>query len=315
MKKQHLLIFLAGCLLIFTACKDDNLAPIATFDASEKGAYVRLVTEDNGNINLFDIDNSKMEYTIEFVDLEKGSLVSEYRLQLVFQDNNPENGDDSAGPIEFRTYTNADFTVNNDGFVGVESIIISADEIINTVGLTAADILSGDKFQLQGSVTTTSGQTFTRNNSSASVNGSSFRGFFNFTMNAFCPSNLEGTYAYTSSSSSINCSKETPSTTNDLTGTVDIIAQGDGVYNMSDWSFGVYSVCYGAGNAASSKSLQFSDICKEVDFTGRTDEFGDTWSFTSNVDGNEWTITWENTFNEKGSTVLTNENGWAFIIE
>jgi hypothetical protein len=312
-KKQLLLIFSTSFLVLFFACKDENLAPIATFDAAEKGAYVRLISQDNGNVNLFDIDNSKISYTIEFVDIEKGSLVSEYALNLEYEDNDPSNGDNSAGPIELRTYKPSDFTTNKDGFMGIENIEITANELITAAGINAADIKSGDKFNIRGRVTTTAGQTFTSANSSAAINGSSFRGFFNFTMNAFCPSNIEGTYSYVTTSSAISCSKE-KEIAEDITGTVTIKALGDGVYNMDDWSFGAYAACYGAGTIADSDKLQFTDICEEVDFTGKEDKFGEVWSFTSSVEGNKWTITWENTFNEKGSTVITNDNGWDFVI-
>jgi len=207
MRKLNAGIFLGILLTLFAACKDENLAPIATFDAAEKGAYVRLINQTNGNVNLYDIENSAMEYTVEFVDLEKGQLVSEYRLQVSYEDNNPEDGDNSTGPTEFQTWTTADFTVNQDGFVGIEGIKITATEAMSSLGIAAEDILSGDRFRFAGSVTTTSGQTFTRENSSAAVNGASFRGFFDFNMNAFCPSNLEGTYQYQTTAVSVTCAK------------------------------------------------------------------------------------------------------------
>ena len=314
MRKLNAGIFLGILLTLFAACKDENLAPIATFDAAEKGAYVRLINQTNGNVNLYDIENSAMEYTVEFVDLEKGQLVSEYRLQVSYEDNNPEDGDNSTGPTEFQTWTTADFTVNQDGFVGIEGIKITATEAMSSLGIAAEDILSGDRFRFAGSVTTTSGQTFTRENSSAAVNGASFRGFFDFNMNAFCPSNLEGTYQYQTTAVSVTCAKN-GTIDNDLSGEVTIIALGDGVYNMSDWSFGAYTACGGSETVADSPGLQFTETCQEIAFTGKVDKFDDKWSFISTVDGNDWMIQWENTFGEKGETVLTNENGWGIAIE
>ena len=63
MKNKNLFTLFAMLLIFLSACRDENLAPIATFDAAEKGAYVRVVTQNNGNINLFDLTNSMMEYT------------------------------------------------------------------------------------------------------------------------------------------------------------------------------------------------------------------------------------------------------------
>jgi len=223
MRKLNLGIFLGVLLTLLAACKDEDLAPIVTFDAAEKGAYVRLINQTNGNINLFDIENSVMEYAVEFVDVEQGGLVSEYRLQLSYEDNNPENEDNSVGPVAFQTWTAADFTVNQDGFVGLDAIRITATEAITSLGINAEEILSGDQIRFIGSVTTTSGQTFTRQNSSAAVNGASFRGFFDFNMRAFCPSNLEGTYQYQTVANTVICARN-GMISDDLSGEVNIIA-------------------------------------------------------------------------------------------
>ena len=314
MKNKNLFTVLAVLLIFLSACRDENLAPIATFDSAEKGAYVRVISQTNNNVNLFDITNSGIEYTVEFVDLEQGNLVSEYNLQVTYEDNNPENGDNTKGPTEFRSWSASDFTTNKTGFKGLENVQITAQQAFDALGIGVNDVLSGDKFKFTGSVTTTGGANFNQTNSSASVNGNSFRGFFNFTLAAFCPSNLEGEYAYTTSASSINCPTNDNTTSNDLSGTISVLALGSGVYNFSDWSFGTYSVCYTPTDKADSGGLQFTDTCKEVAFTGKIDDLGDKWAFTSEIDGTDWTITWENTFGEGGSSTVINPDGWNFTL-
>lgn len=314
MKNKNLFIFCALFLIFLSACRDENLAPIATFDASEKGAYVRVVTQNNGNVDLTDLANSVMEYTVEFVDLEQGNLVSEYNLQLIYEDNNPENGDNSKGPVAFRTYAAAEFTTNKEGFKSLENIQITARQALDAIGIGDEDILSGDNFKFIGSVTTTGGANFNATNSSASVNGNSFRGFFNFTLSAFCPSNLEGEYGYITTATSIVCPQDGTTADNDVSGTVSVIAAGDGVYSMSDWSFGSYGVCYTPTDKVDAKTLQFTDTCSEIAFTGKIDDLGDKWAFTSEVDGTNWMISWENTFGEKGATTVVNPAGWNFVL-
>jgi len=313
MKNKIVFTLLAAVLLMITACRDESLAPIATFDASEKGAYVRLVEQNDADFNLFDLSNSVMEFTVEFVDLEQGNLVSEYNLQVEYQDENPSNGDDSKGLVAFRSWTASDFTTNREGFQGIENIQITPAEVFTALGISVENIKSGDRFIFRGNVTTTSGANFSASNSSASVNGASFRGFFNFTINAFCPSNLAGEYAYQTAASSVTCPNGNEATS-DLTGTVAVIAQGDGVYTLSDWSFGAYSVCYEPTDEADFSTLQFTETCKEVAFTGSIDGFGEKWSFESEIDGENWTISWENTFGEKGATTIENPNGWDFTL-
>lgn len=313
MKNKVVFTFLSAILLTITACRDDDLAPIITFDASEKGAYVRLIEQNNADFNLFDLDNSVMEFTVEFVDIEQGNLVSEYTIMVEYQDENLDNGDDSKGLVAFRSWTAADFTTNQEGFQGIENIQIRPSEVFTALGISDENIRSGDRFIFRGNVTTTSGANFSAVNSSATVNGASFRGFFNFTINAFCPSNLEGEYAYQTAASSITCPNDIEATT-DLTGVITVIALGDGVYTISDWSFGAYSVCFGLGEEANFSTLRFTETCLEVAFTGNIDDFGETWSFVSEVDGVNWTISWENTFGEQGTATIENPDGWNFTL-
>lgn len=314
MKNRIVLTYLAATILMLTACRDESLSPIATFDAAEKGAYVRLVEQNEADFNLFDLGNSVMEFSVEFVDLEKGNLVSEYNLMVEYEDENPDNGDESRGLTEFRSWTAADFTTNKAGFQGLENVRITASDVFTALGISQESVKSGDKFKFKGNVTTTSGANFNATNSSAAVNGSSFRGFFNFTINAFCPSSLEGEYAYKTTASSVTCEKEEVMASNDLEGTVSVIALGDGVYTLSDWSFGAYSVCYKPDTKADFGQLKFTETCKEVAFTAKIDDFGEKWSFESEIDGNNWTINWENTFGEKGAAVIENPDGWDFTL-
>ena len=72
-------------------------------------------------------------------------------------------------------------------------------------------------------------------------------------------------------------------------------------------------MCYEGGNATGG-DLAFTDVCAVGSFTGFTDSFGDTWTFTSSVDGTEWTIEWVNTYGESATSVLTNPNGWPFTL-
>ncbi len=306
MLKNKILLFFGAILILATSCKDDDLAPIATFDNAEKGAYVRVVEQGNTLVNLLDVAGSAFTYSVEFVDLEQGGLVSEYRLQLIYDDNNPSNGDNSAGPIEFRSWSSSEFETTATGHKGLSNITITGPEVIAAAGTTADQVLAGDNFRLVGSVTTSEGATYTASNSSATVNGAAFRGFFNFTMPAACPSDLAGSFAHTSDDSWCG-SGPVPD------GTVDIVALGGGVYTFNDFSFGAYGPCY--GSTADQPTLTFTEVCTVVSFTGFVDSFGDTWTYDSDIDGAVWRIAWENTYGESGQTFITNPSGaWPFTL-
>jgi hypothetical protein len=306
MNKFKILSLVGGFLLVLSGCKDENLAPILTFEQTEQGGFPRLIEETNKLINLFNISGSNYTYTVEFVDLEQGDLVTEYRLEMTYVDANPDNGDASVGPIVYATYGPSDFTENADGFQSI-TVSIPATAAISAANTTADALKAGDAFQFRGFVTLADGNVYGAANSSSSVRGAAFRGHFNFTLPAACPSDLGGSYEYTSTD--YWCGG--PQTS----GSVSIQALGGGKYQFNDWSFGTYGVCYGGGSGAG--DLSFTDVCAEVTFTGFTDVYGDTWTYDSEVNGNEWTINWENTYGEFGSAVIKYTGGadWPFTLK
>lgn len=284
-------------VFILTGCADPELQPIITFDQAGKGAYVRLISQSDALINLFDVAGSSYTYSVEFVDLEKGALVSQYILDLAYEDNNADNGDASTLVSDWKVWNAGDFETNADGFKGLSNITISGPEAISGAGTTEADVRAGDNFKVIGRLVMQDGSVHNFSNSSSSVNGAAFRGHFNFTLPAGCPSDLTGSYAY--ASSDIWCNGGT------ATGSVDIIALGGGEYTFSDWAFGGYVVCYGGGNAGNPQ-LTFNDVCAEVSPNKVVDSFGDTWTYpTWDITGNAWTIGWENTYGESGVGVVS----------
>ena len=301
MLKNKFLLFFGAILILATSCKDENLAPIATFDAAEKGAYPALIEEGVRDINLFDIAGSSYTYTIEFIDLEQGALVSEYALQLSYEDGDASDGDNSAGPIEFKSWPSSSFETNANGFKGISNITITASEAMAAFGLT--DLGPGDIFRFVGRVTTTSGQSFMASNSSAAVNGAAFRGHFNFNLTAICPSDLAGTY--TAISTGIWCGADDGYTTE-----VTLTADGKTAYDVDDFSFGAYDPCYGAGAGRPLGNLRLVDVCNKISVTGQS-QWGEVYTYSNmSVDGNSWKFTWVNDYGEGATTELINPAGW-----
>ncbi len=306
MLKNKILLFFLAFVVVFTSCKDENLAPIATFDGATKGAYPRLLDQGNNLFNLLDINGVNYCYTVEFVDNEKGGQVSEYQLLVEYDDNDSSNGDKSAGPNVFRTFSAGDFSASPNGFQSPGEICINSSDVLSAFGLSADDVSPGDNFNFIGSVTLNDGSSYGQANSSSTVTGAAFRGHFNFTMPAACPSDLTGSYSRTSADAWCGGSVDD--------GSVEIIALGAGVYHFSDWSFGAYGPCY--GGTADQPGLTFTEVCQEVSFTGFTDSFGDTWTYDSDIDGAVWRIKWENTYSESGEVFITHPSGsWPFTLK
>ncbi len=306
MNRNKIVLGLAMVLFFTFSCKDEDLAPIVTFDSAGKGAYPRLVEESASKlINLFDIAGSSYSYTVEFIDLEGGTLIAEYVLDMTYEDNDPSNGDNST-TVEFLKYSQSDFSTNSNNYQEAPQVTVSGSAALAAAGLSEDEVSAGDNFRFTGRVILSDGSIFTSSNSSATVTGPAFRGHFDFLMPAACPSALEGTFAY--STTDVWCGGD------DVTGEVTMVNAGAGRYYFSDWSFGAYSSCYSATSIADSQGLTFDDVCLEVFFTGFTDDFGDSWTYDASVDGDDWTIVWENTYGEAATSVITFPGGVPFTM-
>lgn len=290
-------------VFVISSCEDEDKAPIVTFSTAGHGAYPRLITEGNKLVNVLsaaDFSASSYTYTIEFVDENGGKNVAEYILELDFDDNDASNGDNSVSGVEILRVAASGFTENAEGFQELANVTVSANDIATAAGISFADVTAGDNFNLFGKVIMNDGSVHTGANSSSSVQGAAFRGHFDYTMPAACPSSLEQTVNF---STVVGAGHPGCAGGETVTGTVDIVPLGAGVYQFSDWAFGAYIPCYGGGGAGG--DLTFTETCTVVAFTGFTDSFGDTWTFVSSISGNDWTIDWVNTYGEEAVSVIT----------
>lgn len=303
-KNKIALAAMAVALLFTFACEDEDRLPIVVLDTVEKGAYPRLIDETDKLINLFDVPGSSYTYNIEFVDIEGGTLIEEYVLDLVYDDNNPDNGDNSTGPVEFLRFSSSEFSEGENGFLKAPTITITGPEAFAAAGVTEEDVLAGDNFNFVGRIILTDGRVFSQTNSSATVVGPAFRGHFNFTMPAGCPSDLAGTYEFTTAE--LWCGADP------VSGTVEFVDRGGGTFEFSDASFGGYGACY---NCCTASGIRFSDVCNEVSFLTFANQYGDTFSFSSEVSGEDWILTWQNDYGEAGVTTMKFPGGVPFTVK
>jgi len=295
-------------ILVFTSCKDESKAPVVTFDSAGKGAYIKLVADSETGSVLMNLlsqalfDASSFGYSVEFVDGAGGTRVRQYVLTVEYQD---ATGVNSAGPVALKTYDASSFTPAASGNLGVAGIVFTSADFVGPFGLTYADINLGDNFVIRGSVVTDDG-TWSSSNSSATVRGTAFQGFFDFTMRATCPSDIGG---------AVNVST-VPWCGGLYTGTSNLKANGSNGYTVDDFAMGAYDVCYYGGptpdGGKARGSLVIQDACGRLFFLG-TDQWGETWTMVNGAlsNGNAtFTYDWSNTYApEAGTTSLTRQSG------
>ncbi|MBX2817662.1 MAG: hypothetical protein KTR24_16755 [Saprospiraceae bacterium] len=306
MNKFKSLVLVCATLFVF-GCADEELKPIITFDDAGKGAYVALVESTGGDIMVDNLAGSTFNYTVEFVDLQGGSLVAEYRTEVSFTDFDDSDGDSSTGPVALQSYSSSDFSPQGEfGNAGVGNITVTGTDLINALGLTADDLAGGGQFDVAGTVTTTDGQVFTANNSSPTVNGAGFRGFFDYTLFVVCPSELGGTYSGVATGTSTDpCCPDETTVNADITLTA---TAGGGEYTISDWSGGLYFEWYDVYgiNGPSDTEGDIKDACTIITLLTDGEPFGESLkgSGKANADGTV-NLKWSNGYGDQGTLVLT----------
>ena len=182
MKKYIYLLLLTS--LIITSCADEELGPVLTFEKATIGSYIRLVELFSGEFDLENTATTALDYEVDFVDIDNGNGVVEYIIDAQFVDNTPGNGDNSKAAIEYTVIT--DFTESRNGNVGAR-VQIPLLDLLSSFGLSIDEVSASDQFSFFGRVETEDGQRYGSDNSTSTVRGSAFQGYFDFSGKLTCP--------------------------------------------------------------------------------------------------------------------------------
>lgn len=303
MKKISIYSFLLTVLMLaFSACEKERA--FVEYEDLEYGAIPRLVgaiTGPYGNsFNYFDLDGSFIEFTVEFYDENNGKNVSNYAWTVSY---------DGGTPVAMASMDAGSFGTNAEG-LPTATFKFTFQDVLGKLGLTTAQVEGGKSFEFLASLTKTNGKVFTRDNTTANLQGQpAFRAFFQNKVSIICPSELEGTFeAKSVGAGPWGCTSE-------WTGTVKWVHEGNGVYDIIavdaagaeqvDFSMGAYWTCYGEDSTLPGGDLRLNDACGKLSYTGQS-RWGETYTFNSlTIDGKTLTIDWVNSYGEGAVTTLT----------
>lgn len=302
---------LVTMLVFITSCTDfvEPRIPYSTFDT---GAYLRTVSRTSDTFNFFDLANAKFDITVEGVDAENGATVESVEVRVRRRRLIPGVGlqyvplplaGGGVNDVLVKTLSSADFAPNDQSKFLRAKILVTSAETFAALGLTASQINGGDVFEFRLKMTDKSGRVFNDVNASADIKGGAFFASpFLYNVSVVCPTDLGGTYEFTSSE------MQSPfgSCPGSITGTVTFTAvAGTTSYGVSDATFGFWD-CYGdtfGGN------VRLNDACGSLSFSG-SDKYGDTYTFNFiSVSPAELVFTWVNTSAETGKVVLKSNAG------
>lgn len=279
------------------SCTDfvDPAIPYSGFDTA---IYLRTISV-NANYNFFDLANEEFNLVVEAVDESNGNSVEQVEIFV-----NRRRGAALTTPVLLTTIPKSEFTSNTESKYLRASIEITLSAAVTAMGLTIGDIAQGDFIEYRLSLLDSKGRVFTNTNLSPDISGGAFyRSPFFYRIPIVCPSDLAGTFNFSSTAMS-SAFGSCPGT---ITGQVTLTAvTGTTSYIVSDATFGFWD-CY--GDVFTGTGVQLNDVCGSLSFSG-TDKYGDsyTFNFISN-DGTSLVFRWVNASNEEGTVTLTANAG------
>jgi hypothetical protein len=316
---KYSLGMLVTMLVFITSCTDfvDPRIPYSTFDT---GAYLRTTARTSTSFNFFDLANSKFDITVEAVDAENGATVDNVEVRVrrrrlipgVGLQYVPAPGAGGAvNDVLLETIPGTAFTQTPDSKFLRTQIVVTAQEALTALGLTAAQINGGDVFEFRLKLTDKKGRVFNDVNASADIKGGLFYASpFLYNVAVVCPSNLAGTYDFIQDSMTSPFG-ECPGT---ITGkTTWTLVPNTTSYTVSDATFGFWD-CY--GDTFTGTGVRISDACGVLSMSG-ADKYGDTYSMTFvSVTPEELVFTWRNTSNETGRVTVKSNPGkpWPLTL-
>ncbi|HSJ69368.1 MAG TPA: hypothetical protein VK921_16925 [Anditalea sp.] len=316
--------YIQGALLALTmlvvSCTDfvDPNVPYKDFNT---GAYLRTIARTSTTFNFFNLDESKFALTIEAVDIEDGATVETVEVRVRRRRLIPGVGlayvpaqvSSEWTDVLVRTLSRADFAPNSDSRFLRASFEVTANQTMEVLGLTADDIQGGDTFEFRLVLNDRLGRVFTNNNRSSDVAGGVFYDSpFQYNVNVVCPSDLGGTFAFTTTNISAGAGGNAAACGAEISGNITItaVAGVPGQYTVNDVSFGMFACAWDDSPPAG--SVRLVDSCSILRFTG-TDKYGDSYTIviTGNT-GTTLTFNWSNSYGDGGTTVLTAPSGFTF---
>jgi len=308
MKKINLLLTLFLIVSLFTNCNQNSDLPVGFFDDLEKGAFPRLLNFE-GSFYLTDVENSSVSWEVEFYDEDNGAHVTEYNWTVQYISRN------SAGvPLEETIMTSIlkpEFEIQPESGLPSISRTWTFEDVLDAFGMEPSDIIEDDEFNFFATLKRDDGKEFNTVNTGDNIESyAPFNGFFRFTMEVQCKSELEGNVNVVGTGW---CGNTIGNDSNDIY-QIEFIHEGDGIYKIKngDYSFGAYYACYGIVQLADPDeiTLRIQDRCNRLSFTGEY-KFGEKFQFNEIiVDGSDLFIDWNNdAVPEAGTAILTRVDG------
>lgn len=172
--KLKLIIFLAG-ILYWNACKLEDLDKVDLLNLPN-GGYMRNIVPAIGNMGkltfaISKITSDKIDYTVEAITPENGTLFASYDLFVEFKDKTASNGNNTKSPVALKSIGSASYTPDPTSGYPRASFSISAQEVMDKLGLSVNMITKGDSFEVTANMVMKDGRVYNAANTDDNFEG------------------------------------------------------------------------------------------------------------------------------------------------
>lgn len=319
---------ITALILPFSACKDEALNPVPDWESGIHG---------NGQFSagsaqnfVFAEPDQDIDVEFQWVSIDNLNTVTEIEFYILFNESYADNDGNPRtarhGGTEgklFKKLTGAEVKANRE-FVNLtitqadvydlykDNTFDYGNGVVNVFANPAKPdrgpgsyLVAGDAFQLRWAMRTADGRYF--DSWSPSVCSEFPNASCAIDWAIICVSELDGTFNYvqtemmTGSGGGV-CDAE-------IIGTVTWTEESPGKYITTDLSFGMFPSSCWSDDPANSPNARILDQCNTI-IVGGGDQYGDTYTYQFiSFNGPSLTLKWNNTYGDKGTVVLTRQDG------
>ena len=300
---------------IYSCAESDNVVDQVMDGTVYGGGSLRTIAPITSPTIGLGVPTAGFAVNVEVQDINNGNNTERIDVFASFKDNSTANGTNPKAEVAIKSISSSTFIAGTRGLLQA-TVAVSIAELKAKLNLTDSQFTSGDSFVIRLATVLKDGRIFTNTNSNSTVvGGSYFNSPFLYNVNVICPitENLAGTHTYVSTNMRRGPSAGGVACGGTVTGSITWTATATpGVYSTSDHSFGMFgSSCWG-DTPATSSTARVTWFCKNLIASGG-DQYGDTYTYTITASsGSTITLNWINTYNDRGTVVITRQGGAAW---
>ncbi|WP_255067070.1 hypothetical protein [Lacihabitans sp. LS3-19] len=304
MKKIKLIYSLMIAMFVASSCTD-FVEPAIPYNGFETGTYLKTITAP-APINFFDMDNAKFSALLECHAIDKINNVKSVDVFVKHR-----RGATLSSEVLLGTVDGGAFTTTGDSKWPRGTVSFPFTAALSKLGFSKTNIKGGDFLEYRLVLTTNDGKTFTNSNLTADVSGGEYYASpFFYRVAVVCPSDLAGTYDYTTTNieGSVADGANPAACGASVSGKLVMTATSvTGEYIISDGTFGQYGCAWGDNPATG--TIRFTDSCGKIGMKG-ADQYGLAYSLSYiSHTATELTFKWQNNYGDAGVTTLKRSSG------